>query len=64
LLLGFEADRQGADTVGGAPATSLGLGAIVRLNRHLRLLGSGGPTFSDQGGKAGFHGYVALGWDY
>ncbi len=64
LTLGIEADRQGADTSGSAASTSLGLGAIVRLAPHWRLLASGGPTFSDAGGKAGFHTFAALGWDY
>jgi Putative MetA-pathway of phenol degradation len=64
LQIGAEADRSGADTVGGSAATSLGLGATYRLGRHLRLLASGGPTFADAGGKAGFHAFAAIGWDY
>jgi hypothetical protein len=63
LLLGVEADRQGAAAVGGSASTSLGLGAIYDLPGPLRLLGSGGPTFEDRGGR-GFHGFVALGIDF
>ncbi|MFO1256123.1 MAG: hypothetical protein U1E37_10715 [Sphingomonadaceae bacterium] len=64
LVLGIEADRQGADVIGGSASTSLGAGAIIGLPRPFRLLLSGGPTFADSGGKAGFHGFVALGIDY
>jgi hypothetical protein len=63
LLLGAEADRQGADRVGGRASTSLGLGAIYDLPGPLRLLASGGPTFEDGGGK-GFHAFAALGLDF
>jgi len=38
FLLGAEADRQGADAVGGRASTSLGLGAIYDLPGPLRLL--------------------------
>jgi hypothetical protein len=64
LLIGIEADRQGADTVGGSGSTSLGLGAIYQLKAPFRLLASGGPTFDDNGGSAGFHAFVALGMDF
>jgi len=64
LLLGVEADRQGADTVGGQGSTSLGLGAIWQLRAPFRLLASGGPTFVDGGGAAGFHMYMALGLNF
>lgn len=64
VLLGFEADRQGADTIGGSGSTSLGAGMIVQLHKPFRLLFSGGPTFEDNGGKAGFHAFIALGLDY
>jgi hypothetical protein len=63
LLVGVEADRQGADTVGGSPSTSLGVGAIYDLPGPLRLLASGGPTFEDRGGR-GFHSFIALGIDF
>jgi hypothetical protein len=63
LQLGVEADRQGADTVGGSAATSLGVGAIYDLPGPYRLLASGGPTFEDHGGH-GFHSFVALGLDF
>jgi hypothetical protein len=63
LLIGFEADRQAADTDGGNGQTSLGLGVIYRLGGRYRLLASGGPTFDDAGGSVGFHAYVALGLD-
>jgi hypothetical protein len=63
LLLGIEADRQGAGTVGGGGSTSLGVGAIYDLPGPLRLLASGGPTFEDAGGR-GFHAFVALGLDF
>ena len=64
LLLGVEADRQGADTVGGQGSTSLGLGAIWQLRAPFRLLASGGPTFVDGGGAARFHMYMALGLNF
>jgi hypothetical protein len=63
LQVGVEADRQGADAVGGRSSTSLGLGGIFDLKGPLRLLASGGPTFTDRGGS-GFHGFVALGLDF
>jgi len=64
LLLGLEADRQGADTVDGHASTSLGVGAIVKLAGPFRLLGSGGPTFVDGQGSPGFHAFLALGIDF
>ncbi len=63
LLVGIEADRSGADAVGGNGTTSLGVGAIYRLKAPFRLLASGGPSFEDGGGPAGFHFFVALGID-
>jgi hypothetical protein len=64
LLIGIEADRQGADTTGGRSSTRLGLGAIYQLRGGLRILASGGPGFDDGGGKAGFHGFLAMGLDF
>lgn len=64
LLVGIEADRHGADTIGGTGATSLGLGAIYKLKAPFRVLASGGPTFDDGGGPAGFHTFVSLGLDF
>lgn len=64
VLIGVEADRQGADTVGGHGSTQLGCGAIVRVNKTLRLLVSGGPDFADAGGKTRFHSFAALGLDF
>ena len=64
LVLGIEADRQGADTIDGSGSTSLGIGAIYQMKKPFRLLASGGPTFSDAGGKAGFHAFLALGLDF
>jgi hypothetical protein len=64
LLVGIEADRQGADTVGGNGSTSLGTGIIYQLKAPFRLLASGGPTFEDGGGPAGFHFFMALGLDF
>lgn len=63
VLFGVEADRQGPDTVGGSPQTSLGVGAIFDLDGPLRLLASVGPTVADRGAD-GFHAYVALGIDW
>jgi hypothetical protein len=62
-LVGAEIDREGPSEVGGRAATSLGIGAIKRLDRRFRLLASGGPTITDGGGKAGFHLFAALGID-
>jgi hypothetical protein len=64
LLIGIEADRSGADTIGGSASTSLGVGAICQLKAPFRLLASGAPTFEDGGGSAGFHFFVALGLDF
>ncbi len=64
LLIGIEADRQGADSVDGSASTSLGLGVIYHLKRPFRLLASGGPTFDDSGGAARFHAFMALGMDF
>lgn len=64
LLIGVEADRQGADMIGGRASTSLGLGAILQLNAPFRLLGSGGPTFVDGGRAAEFHAFTAIGLDF
>lgn len=64
LLVGLEADRQGADTVDGRASTSLGCGVIYQLKAPFRLLASGGPTFHDGGGPADFHAFVALGMDF
>lgn len=64
LMIGVEAERQGADTIGGNGATSLGMGAIYQLKAPFRLLASGGPTFEDGGGAAGFHAFLALGMDF
>jgi len=64
LLVGVEADRQGADTAGGSGSTSLGLGAIYDFEGPLRLLGSAGPTYDDAGGSVGFHAFIALGLDF
>jgi hypothetical protein len=64
LLIGIEADRQGADSVGGSASTSLGLGVIYQLQAPFRLLASGGPSFGDEGGPARFHAFVALGIDF
>lgn len=63
LLVGLEADRQGADTVTGSASTSLGIGAIYDLSGPLSLLASGGPSFNDEGRKS-FHAFAALGLDF
>lgn len=63
-LIGVEANRQGANSVGGNATTRLGLGLIHKLRGPFRLLASGGPTFTDGGGAAGFHGFLALGTDF
>ena len=64
LLVGIEADRQGADEAEGHAATSLGLGAIQRLTPRLRLLASAGPTFVDGDSRTLFHVFIALGLDF
>ena len=63
LLVGLEADRQGADVVGGHATTNLGLGGIYDLPGPFRMLASGGPTFEDRGGRS-FHAFAALGIDF
>jgi Putative MetA-pathway of phenol degradation len=64
LLMALEVKRSGADTVDGHASTSLGIGAILQLPKPFRLLASGGPTFEDSVGGAGYHGFVALGLDF
>ena len=64
LVLGLEADRQGADTIGGNGSTSFGIGAIWQLKAPFRLLASAGPTIEDHHGGAGFHMFAALGLDF
>lgn len=64
LLVGVEVDRQGADAIDGRASTSLGLGAIRQLGGPLRLLFSGGPTFTDGDASPGFHGFAALGVNF
>ncbi len=64
LLLGVEADRQGADTRGGHASTSLGLAAILQLKAPFRLLASAGPTFIDGDNAADVHAFLALGLDF
>ena len=59
LNVGAEVTRQGPDTVGGAPQTRAGVGAIVQLSKHEALLLSGGPTWADR--ATGYHFYGALG---
>ena len=63
LTLGVEAERQGADTIGGNAKTSLGIGAIYQLKAPYRLLASAGPTY-ENGGDIGFHAFLALGLDF
>ncbi|MBS0481157.1 MAG: hypothetical protein JSR96_03210 [Proteobacteria bacterium] len=63
VLVGIEADRQGPDAIGAGGKTSLGIGTIISLGKPFRLLASGGPTFEDGAGRAGYHGYIALGLD-
>ncbi|MEO6716299.1 MAG: transporter [Novosphingobium sp.] len=63
FLVGVEADRKGADVLGGHAATSLGIGVIYDLPGPLRLLASGGPTFEDRGGQS-FHAFAAVGVDF
>jgi hypothetical protein len=64
LQLGLEANREGADTISGHGSTSLGVGGVLQLKEPYRVIASGGPTFEDGGGKAGFHFFLALGLDY
>jgi len=64
LLVGVEADRQGADGRDANGATSLGIGVIYQFRAPFRLLASCGPTFEDGGGSTGFHAFVALGLDF
>jgi len=63
LLIGIEADRQGANTIDGRGSTSFGIGFIRQLKTPFRLLASAGPSFTDKGRSPGFHGFVAVGID-
>lgn len=62
LSVGIEADLEGAGEIGGHATTRFGVGAIYDLPGPLRVLASGGPTFS--GGDHGFHTFAAVGIDY
>ncbi len=64
LTLGVEADRQGADSIGGRASTRLGLGANYQLHGPFSLLASGGPAFTDGSNATGFHAFLALGMDF
>ncbi|MDB5723807.1 MAG: 4-carboxymuconolactone decarboxylase [Novosphingobium sp.] len=64
LLIGIEADRQGADVEGGPASTRLGVEMIYQLKAPFRLLGSAGPTFEDRSGLVGYHLFMALGLDF
>jgi hypothetical protein len=64
LLVGIEADREGATTLDGEATSRLGLGAIYDFKGPLRLLASAGPTREDNGGARGFHAFAALGIDF
>lgn len=64
LLFGIETHRQGADTIDGRAEMSFGIGAVVRLSPHLRLLASAGPTWIEGGAPTQFHAFFALGLDY
>jgi hypothetical protein len=64
LLISAEADRQGADVDDGSASTQLGVGLIYQLKAPFRLLASGGPTFEDGSGLAGYHLFFALGLDF
>jgi hypothetical protein len=61
FLLGVEVTRDGPDSDDSRARTNLGFGAIWNLKAPFRLLASGGPTFEDGGGKAGYHMFAALG---
>ncbi|WP_116091036.1 hypothetical protein [Sphingomonas crusticola] len=63
LLIGVEVNRTGADAVDSRATTSFGLGMILKLGGPFRLLGSGGPTFTDGHAGTGFHAFMALGID-
>lgn len=64
LLVGCEADRQGADTPEGRATTSVGIGAILRITSTVRFLASAGPTLEDGRGATLFHLFLAVGLDY
>lgn len=64
LLLGVEMTRDGADSIDSRAKTNVGIGTIWNLKTPFRLLASGGPTFEDGGGKAGYHMFAALGLDF
>jgi hypothetical protein len=64
VLVGIEADKQGAAETTGRAATSLGVGAILRFTSSVRLLASAGPTFVEGGTPTQFHVFVALGLDF
>ena len=64
LLVGIEADREGATTVDGQATSSMGLGVIYALKKPLRVLASAGPTVGDHGSGRGFHAFAALGIDF
>lgn len=63
LAIGAEVTHSGPEEVGSRSTTTVGVGAVYRLNGPLSLLASAGPSFSGRSGDK-FHAYVALGWSF
>jgi hypothetical protein len=63
LSIGVEATRRGPDAVDAKGTTTLGVGAIYRLNGPISLLASAGPSFAGRDGDK-YHAYVALGLSF
>jgi hypothetical protein len=61
LSLGIEGLRTGPDADDARASTSLGIGAIMKLDEHLSLLASGGPIFEDGSHRAQYRLYTGLG---
>ena len=61
LSVGIEGLRIGPDAVDARASTSVGIGAILKLDEHLALLASGGPIFEDGSPRAQYRLYAGLG---
>jgi hypothetical protein len=60
LNLGFEIHHEGADTVGGAATTGLGIGAVYDINENFHLMASGGRGIQNAADTNRHSWYLAL----
>lgn len=60
LQLGVEAFHEGAESVGGHGATTLGAGALVHISGPFSLELSAGPQLEDGTGHTALHGFASV----